>query len=337
MAAPTITREAFERFLAAVEPDRSASVTAFRPISGGYSRLTAIADVRWGDGVTERFVLRGDPPPGDGVFVSDRDFEWQLVQPLSRSEHVPIPRARWYDQTGEHFGTKCIVVEHFSGRSLQDVLRTADDTSAPAQLFVDTIAAIHATPLDALPAAMTRPTSWDAYLDDVLDLYRQVDHEISDSSPVLRYVSARLSRHRPPPVPLTLVHGDCQPSNILVSDDGERVVIDWEFARIGDPREDLGYYTQIPMRPNVYHDDPGRFLARYRERTGLSEEQVNPDTVSYFLVVGMARLMVQILQALDAVAAGESRGIMATYLVNAVTHQYNLFLDVTRRVIGSTP
>jgi aminoglycoside phosphotransferase (APT) family kinase protein len=336
MTVPAITREAFERFLAVVEPDRPAAVTAFRPISGGYSRLTAVADVRWDDGVTERFVLRGDPPPGEGVFVSDRDFEWQLVQALSRSGHVPIPRARWYDQSGEHFGTKCIVVDHFAGRSLQDVLRAADDTSAPARLFVDTIAGIHSAPLDRLPEGMKQPTSWDSYLDGVLDLYRQVDRQISDSSPVLRYVSARLSKQRPSEVPLTLVHGDCQPSNVLVDDSGERVVIDWEFSRIGDPREDLGYYTQIPMAPNVYHDDRAGFLARYRERSGLSEEQVNPDTVAYFLVVGMARLMVQILQALDAVAGGESRGIMATYLVNAVTHQYNLFMDVTRRVVGAT-
>jgi aminoglycoside phosphotransferase (APT) family kinase protein len=336
MATPTLTREAFERFLTAMEPERSAAVTAFRPISGGYSRLTAIADVRWGDGMTERFVLRGDPPAGEGVFVSDRDFEWQLVRALSQSGHVPIPRARWYDQDGEYFGTKCIVVDHFAGRSLQDVLRAADDTSAPARLFVDTIAGIHSAPLAELPEGMQQPASWDSYLDEVLELYRQVDRQISDSSPVLRYVSARLSQHRPPQVPLTLVHGDCQPSNVLVSDSSNLVVIDWEFTRIGDPREDLGYYTQIPMAPNVYQDDPAGFLARYRERSGLSEEQVNPDTVSYFLVVGMARLMVQILQALEAVAAGETRGIMATYLVNAVTHQYNLFLDVTRRVIGAT-
>jgi aminoglycoside phosphotransferase (APT) family kinase protein len=337
MAAPTVTGEAFERFLASVEPDRPAAVTAFRPVSGGYSRLTAVADVSWADGGTERFVLRGDPPAGDGVFVSDRDSEWQLVQALSRSGQVPIPRPRWYDETGECFGTKTIVVDHFAGRSLQDVLRAADETSAPARMFVDTIADIHSAPVDQLPNGMTHPTSWDGYLDQVLNLYRQVDREIVDSSPVLRYVSTRLITHRPPEVPLTLVHGDCQPSNILVADSGERVVIDWEFARIGDPREDLGYYTQIPMQPNVYHKDPAGFLARYRERTGLSEEQVNPDTVDYFLVVGMARLMVQILHALDAVAAGESRGVMATYLVNAVTHLYNLFLDVTRRVIGPMP
>ncbi|WP_448624267.1 phosphotransferase family protein [Geodermatophilus sp. URMC 64] len=331
MPEPTMTREALAGFLAAVEPDRRASVTGFRPITGGYSRLSAVADVQWDDGATERLVLRGDPLPGDGVFVSDRDAEWELLGALARSGTPPIPAPRWYDATGEHFGTKCILVEHVRGRSLQDVLRTAEDTAGSARSFVDTVAGIHSTPLDGLP--VQRPPSWDDYIDGVLEMYRRIDREITDSSPVLRYVGARLWHHRPPPVPFTLVHGDCQPSNVLVTDAGEHVVIDWEFARIGDPREDLGYYTQIPMPPNVYHDDPKAFLARYRERTGLTEEQVNPATVEYFLVIGMARLLVQILEALDAVSRGESRGVMATYLINAVTHQYNLYLDVCRRLL----
>jgi aminoglycoside phosphotransferase (APT) family kinase protein len=332
MPEPTMTPEALERFLASAEPGRRAAVTAFRPITGGYSRLSAVADVTWDDGVAQRLVLRGDPPPGDGVFVSDRDAEWRMLRALSRARSVPVARPRWYDATGEHFGTKCIVFDHFAGRSLQDVLREAEDATAPGRMFVDTIAQIHATPLDALGAAAEHPASWDDYVDGVLELYRAVDREVSDSSPVLRYASARLARHRPPPLPFTLVHGDCQPSNVLVADSGEHVVIDWEFARIGDPREDLGYYTQIPMAPNVYHRDPQGFLARYRERTGLTEEQVNPGTVEYFLVIGMAHLLAQILRALDAVSRGETRGIMATYLLNAVTHQYGLYLDICRRV-----
>jgi aminoglycoside phosphotransferase (APT) family kinase protein len=332
MPEPTMTPEALERFLAAVEPGRRAAVTGFRPISGGYSRLSAVADVRWDDGATERLVLRGDPPPGDGVFVSDRDAEWALLRALSGAGSVPVATPRWYDATGEHFGTKCIVVDHFAGRNLQHVLGSAGDATVPGRLFVDTIAQIHATPLDRLPAGTEHPADWDDYLDGVLGLYRAVDREVADSSPVLRYVSARLGRHRPLPVPFTLVHGDCQPSNVLVADEGRHIVIDWEFARIGDPREDLGYYTQIPMAPNVYHADPQAFLARYRERSGLTEEQVNPETVEYFLVIGMARLLVQILRALDAVSRGESRGVMATYLVNAVTHQYGRYLDVCRRI-----
>src|SRR5436309_1075492 len=105
MAQPTMTPGALERLLASAEPDRRACVTDFRPITGGYSRLSAVANVRWDDGATERLVLRGDPLPGDGVFVSDRDAEWELVQALARSGRVPIPASRWYDATGEHFGT----------------------------------------------------------------------------------------------------------------------------------------------------------------------------------------------------------------------------------------
>lgn len=331
MPEPTMTPEALERFLGSVEPGRRPSVTAFRAITGGYSRLSVVADVRWDDGGTDRLVLRGDPPPGDGVFVSDRDAEWRVLQALSRAGSIPVARPRWYDATGEFFGTKCIVFDHFPGRSLQDVLREADDASDPGRMFVDTIAQIHCSPVDALGTAVEQPASWDAYVESVLEVYRAVEREVSDSSPVLRYAGALLGRHRPPPVPFTLVHGDCQPSNVLVGESGEHVVIDWEFARIGDPREDLGYYTQIPMQPNVYHRDRQAFLARYRERTGLTEEQVNPGTVEYFLVVGMAHLLAQILRALDAVARGESRGIMATYLINAVTHQYGLYLDICRR------
>jgi aminoglycoside phosphotransferase (APT) family kinase protein len=332
MAEPTMTPEALERFLSSVESGRRATVTAFRAITGGYSRLSVVADVRWDDAGTERLVLRGDPPPGDGVFVSDRDAEWRILQALSRAGSVPVARPRWYDATGEFFGTKCIVFDHFAGRSLQDMLREADDASDLGRMFVDAIVQVHSSPLDALEAAAEAPASWDDYVDGALEVYRMVDREVSDSSPVLRYASALLRRHRPPPVPFTLVHGDCQPSNVLVGESGDHVVIDWEFARIGDPREDLGYYTQIPMQPNVYHRDRQAFLGRYREQTGLTEEQVNPCTVEYFLVIGMAHLLAQILRALDAVARGESRGVMATYLINAVTHQYGLYLDICRRV-----
>ena len=39
-----------QRFLDHVEGSRGGTVTAFRPISGGYSRLSALATVRWADG-----------------------------------------------------------------------------------------------------------------------------------------------------------------------------------------------------------------------------------------------------------------------------------------------
>ena len=120
-------------------------------------------------------------------------------------------------------------------------------------------------------------------------------------------------------MPLAFVHGDAQPANILVPDEGPVLMIDWEFGRIGDPREDLGYYSHLPVPPNLFQADPQGFLARYRERTGLSEEQVNEDTVSYFYVLGMARLLGQMFEAADALAQGRSRGVMATYMMNGTS------------------
>ena len=116
--AAQLDQASFQRFLDAVEPDRGASVTSFRPISGGYSRLSALGEVRWDDGSTETFVLRADPPPDTGVFESDRDDEWRLLQALAGRASVQTPTPRWYDSTGEYFGAKCFVVDFFASTPL---------------------------------------------------------------------------------------------------------------------------------------------------------------------------------------------------------------------------
>jgi aminoglycoside phosphotransferase (APT) family kinase protein len=262
----------FERFLAAVEPDRAGRVIACESITGGYSRVSARALVRWGDGAEETFILRGDPPPGSGVFTSDRDAEWDLLSALPAATSVSTPVARWYDRSGEHLGAKAIVMDCAAAVSLQDEMARASgvdtDPGPLADLFVDTFAAIHQTPLDALPDRMARPADGPAYVDGVLSHYDRMASRYPGSAPVLRYVSWWARAHQPPPVPLGLVHGDCQPSNVLVGPAGPPLVIDWEFGHIGDPREDLGYYTQIPLEPNVYfrHDGADRVDEPRKER-----------------------------------------------------------------------
>ena len=50
-----------ERFLARVDPALGATVTSYEPISGGYSRVTAVAGIRTADGAEHKLVLRSDP------------------------------------------------------------------------------------------------------------------------------------------------------------------------------------------------------------------------------------------------------------------------------------
>ena len=334
MTGPRLTVEALQRLLDDLEPGKRAQVVAVTPLAGGYSRDTAIADVEWADGGVERFVLRGDPPPA--VFMSERAAEWRLLKSLSAtSGTLTIPTPRWFDSTGEHFGAPCIISEFRRGRSLQDLAReNEEDLREVRSRFVDAVGEIHATPLDDLPEGMSRPQDYDNYVDGLLDMIDRYSRSGRDARPALRYASARLRSYRPPAVPLTLVHGDCQPSNFLLGE-SELWVIDWEFGRIGDPREDLGYYSHIPVPPNLYQDDPEDFLARYRQRTGLSEEQVNPDVVEYFYLLGLIRLYGQMMDAADAVADGEHRGVMATYLVNGVVYQYRTYFEIARRLADS--
>jgi aminoglycoside phosphotransferase (APT) family kinase protein len=81
-----MTIAALQRFLDAVAPEAAATVTAVTPLTGGYSRDTAIGEVVWADGRRQRLVLRGDPPSDRGVFVSDRDEEWRILSALAATD-----------------------------------------------------------------------------------------------------------------------------------------------------------------------------------------------------------------------------------------------------------
>ena len=320
-----------EALLADVVPDRQATVDSYRPLSGGYSRASGRADVRWSDGTVASYLLRADPVGTGGVFQSDRDDEWALLTALATVEEVKVAAPLWYDGSGKYFGTKCIVQEFCAAVPLQTQIEaTGADLDAATKVFVDVAASIHHVPLDALPPTMPRPTDWDTYLDGVIDIFERTEREIAESSPVMRYVAAWLRSHRPPPVPLTLVHGDMQPGNVLVADGRPPIVIDWEFGRIGDPREDLGYYIQLPMPPNLLNRDPEAFLVRYRERSGLTKDQLDVNVVRYFLMIGMARLLAQLVNAVAALDAGHGGGAMTTYLINAITHQCDEYLKICR-------
>jgi aminoglycoside phosphotransferase (APT) family kinase protein len=321
----------FAEFLAGQDGARRATVNSYEAMVGGYSRLMARADVEWDDGTHEVFVLRGDPPPGKAMMETSRDAEWALLSALSSADAIPMPAARFYDATGHQLGTKCIVLDHVTGRSLQSILNelTPDSGYASHPLdLVDTMASVHAVDVAAVSGVLPHPGDWDGYIGGLIDRFRQADLGHVEAMPFLRYVAAWLDANKPAPLPLRLVHSDFQPANIMVTPDGSHQVIDWELAHIGDPREDLGYYNiySSASGPNLLMVDPEGFLARYRERTGFSEEAVNLQTLAYFSSLAAITVYAQILLGAGAMAQGLNAGIMTTYTLNALTIGHNNFL-----------
>jgi aminoglycoside phosphotransferase (APT) family kinase protein len=323
--------ESLQAFLEVVEPERSARVLDVTQVPGGYSRQTFLSYVEWADGQTETLVLRQDPR-SDEVFISDRGREWTVLNTIHQSRALATAKPRYYDATGEYLGTPTIVSEFIpDAASFQAVLQSHPDLARARREFIEMVATVHKTPLSDIEGGLAKPSSWDAHIESLLAVFEGIlakQAAVGESDPLLRYVLLKLRANLPPAVPLTLVHGDCQPGNFLVREGQAPVVIDWEFAEIGDPRQDLGYYLVIPMPPHLYHGDPAAFCAEYREATGLTEDQVNPQTIASFLMLGQGRLFAMELDAAEAIARGEDRGALGLYLVGAIPDVRRTYLDI---------
>ena len=100
-------------------------------------------------------------------------------------------------------------------------------------------------------------------------------------------MAGRLEDNRPEPAPLRLLHGELQPSNIMVDARGQLLAVDWEMARVGDPREDLGWCTWVESMqpPRTITTDPSRLRRLYAAKSGLDESLISPAAIAYFAVI----------------------------------------------------
>ena len=315
-------------FLAEQDPDLTdIEVTSYEVMTGGYSRLLARAEVRHAGGTTT-YVLRGDPPPDKILIHTDRAQEWEVLSTVA--EHgVRTARPRWFDDRGNALGTRAIVLDFSEATSFLPYVAGGGSLDGLHERLADALASYHRIPLDALPARLDRPTSWDAYIGNRIDEWRRTADAHIEDLPVLRYIAGWLDTHRPVPVPLTLMHGDFQSANLLLAPDGHFEILDWELASIGDPREDMGYFKAVAqIAPPDLLDEHGCeiFCARYRELTGLNELQVNPAVVAYFLILGVIGTVRRLLEGAADYARGTNHLFTSVFNLNTVQFGQSVWL-----------
>jgi aminoglycoside phosphotransferase (APT) family kinase protein len=325
----------FAAFLATQEPAwTDIEVTSYEVMTGGYSRLLARAEVTWReDGAQQRrsFVLRGDPPPDRSLIHTDRAVEWDVLR--SVEDVCRTARPLYFDDTGEHLATTAIVLEHSLAESLLRHCEQRDANDAGiADLRVslaEAAASVHTLDVESLPPSVARPPSYDDYLSARIDEWRRTDLDHIESEPFLRYLAAWLDAHRPPPVPLSLIHGDFQSSNMLVEPDGAIVLLDWELAQLGDPREDLGYFKAVAQAAPPDLTDDEAFFVRYRELTGFDEHQVNPAVVTYFMILGVIGTVRRLLEGGAAYARGDNHLLTSLFNINSVQFGHSLWMPAS--------
>lgn len=332
-AAAAKATEAIElmRSVDAVGP-RAAEIE-LNQLEGGWSRHTyalTVSDPDVGPAPAE-YIIR--VRPRDSLLDTDLGQEFQIYR-LLETEPVPAPRVFCHEESLDTaFGGPFFVMERLAGKDT-NVWRERDreeligDWEGPrrvAEDFADTLAAIHAIPLEKMAGvAVARDLS------ETVALWRGIYEEARlVQDPVVEEAFAWVLDNEPDPVPPRLVHGDYRIGNCLIHGGRISGVLDWELSSVGDYRFDLGYMSLD------YH--AGRFVApggtllgavaetewfdqRYREASG---EAVNRSVTDVYAALGALMLFAIMGTGLRLYADGETTDIRmawSRYVFPALRH-----------------
>jgi aminoglycoside phosphotransferase (APT) family kinase protein len=305
-------------WLATWRPDETVQVGEPALLGGGSSKQNWSFDAVWTAAGGERFeqqlILRQDAE--EGVVSTSLAVESELMDALVGTG-VPVPTVLGADTTGAIFGLPSIVVSRVPGRADRAVLRDVDPFGlgpegrlALARQLADLIADVHAVDAAMLHGVLPDPGP-DPAGHEVAHWTEQLTNERArghGDAAVLDETLRWLDANRPsPPARRVLVHGDFRPANVLV--DGGRItaLLDWELAHLGDPFDDLGWYTGAIYHREHFLDGWAveDFLLRYHLRTGTTPD---PERLRFWQVFSTFRLTVIAVRAVRLLDEGSPMG-----------------------------
>jgi aminoglycoside phosphotransferase (APT) family kinase protein len=203
-----------------------------RLVPGGASKEAWAVDVRTADGETPLLVRRA----AGGVIHADTlplEHEHHVIE-VAYAAGVSVPRP--YGYLGELGGREAFAVERVEGETIgRRIVQRPELAPARAALpiqLADELAKIHAIERASLPFLGAR---------DVLERFEDELDSVGEPHPAIELGLRWLRDHRPEPLAPVVSHGDFRIGNVVVSARGLEYVLDWEFAHVGDPREDVAW------------------------------------------------------------------------------------------------
>jgi len=324
-------------FLARAAGARRVRVETFESLAGGaiQDNRRLLAEVEDGPKAGRLdAVVRMDAP--SRVAVShDRASEFTLLRAAHRAG-VRVPEPLWSCRDAAVLGRPFFVMRRVEGEAFgHRLVKAAAERGfgdALAAELGEELAKIHAVPfaapdlsflpVPALPPARERVAAYRDFLDD-----------LPDPAPAVEWGLAWLERHAPPKGPLALCHRDFRTGNYLVRDGRLAAVLDWEFAGVGDPDEDLGWFLAKCWRFGRTEREAGgvgsreAFLAAYERRAGRAVDRAR---LGYWETMAHARWAVIALQQADRHASGAEESLELALTAHVVPELEWEILERTR-------
>jgi aminoglycoside phosphotransferase (APT) family kinase protein len=202
-----------------------------------------------------------------GTLSLKHEFE---VLRAAHEAGVRVPEPIAY--LGEVEGREAFVMARVHGETIGRRIVKSPPPGLDLQL-AEELALIHSIPPERLPFLEQN--------DPIERFYAELD-SVGEPHPAielgLHWVKERLPRHRAQ----TVLHGDWRIGNVIVGEGGLVAVLDWEFAHLGDPVEDLAWPLVRAWRFGADERrlggiaDVEPYLERYAQLTGLevAEEEL---------------------------------------------------------------
>ena len=259
-----------------------------RPMGGGACQDNYALRVRDEAG-ERRMALRSDAAmslPGS----IGREQEFPVIQ-VAVAAGVPTPAVSHLRQGLFREGAWSYLMEWVEGEAIGSRVvkkpQFAAAREAMPQQLAEALAAVHTV----LPSEHELPLRHSPPAVAVQDLYELLD-SLGEARPELELALHWARTTAPRQAETTLVHGDFRTGNFVVGPQGLVALLDWEFARWGDPHEDIAWlcvrdwrFGQV-KKPAGGITTRGDFAARY---TAASGRPVDPVRLHWWEVVGNLR------------------------------------------------
>jgi aminoglycoside phosphotransferase (APT) family kinase protein len=269
-------------------------IDSMRLLPGGASKEAWAVDA---DG--SRLLVRR---AGGGVIheaTLPLEQEFQVLEAAAEAG-VKVPRPIAY--LGELGGREAFAMERVEGETIGRRIVKGAPAGLEVQL-AEELAKIHAISRERLPFLRSG---------DVLERFEHELDLVGEPHPALEYGLWWLRGRRPLPLPDVVSHGDFRIGNVAVSERGLESLLDWEFAHLSDPREDLAWPLVRAWRFGVDErrlggvGDVEPYLERYAELTG---RVVPADELYWWEVLGNVKWAVGCLNQCRRHLSGVDRSV----------------------------
>ncbi|RMF78379.1 MAG: phosphotransferase family protein [Chloroflexi bacterium] len=272
-----------------------AKVPHVEQLPGGASRETWRVDAVLNE-QENRFVLRRDLPTVMYDKALSREQEYHILQ-LVHDSGVAVPQPRWYNTEPQILGSCFLIMDYVEGFTIGRKIVSMAALDGARQLLpgqmAEQLAHIHGVhvPSEAY-SFLTGFADDETPVQRTIREIREMLEKLHIDSPVFEFGLRWCEEHAPQTQEKVLLHGDFRIGNVIVTESGLQAIIDWEFAHIGDPHEDLAWPTLRDWRFGQGQQrfggiaDREPFLIAYEEASG---RPVDRDTVDFWEILGNIR------------------------------------------------